>query len=95
MVGRVITRNEVYYKKYPQDVKRVSMQTRSSYWRTGHLRDRQVRDIITYLDGNEVLSSNGGRLSPARFQQLGMDFGMHSQLSLSIIIYEILLKMAL
>ncbi|KAJ7032784.1 alpha/beta-hydrolase [Mycena alexandri] len=50
-------RNEIYYKKYPQDVKR-------------------VRDILTYLEANEVTLPNGGRLSISRWLQLGIHFGM-------------------
>ncbi|KAJ7188803.1 alpha/beta-hydrolase [Mycena filopes] len=49
-------RNEIYYKKYPQDVKR-------------------VRDILTYLEANEVTLPNGGRLSVSRWLQLGIQFG--------------------
>ncbi|KJA28762.1 hypothetical protein HYPSUDRAFT_61609 [Hypholoma sublateritium FD-334 SS-4] len=58
LVRKVIKRNEVYYKKYPQDIKR-------------------VRNILAYLDANEVVLSNGGYLTPSRWQQLGMRFGMH------------------
>ncbi|KAF5355197.1 hypothetical protein D9756_005673 [Leucocoprinus leucothites] len=54
---RVIKRNEIYYSKYPKDVKR-------------------VRDIVAYLELNNVVLPNGGRLTPSRWQQLGMDFGM-------------------
>ncbi|KAJ7736936.1 alpha/beta-hydrolase [Mycena metata] len=50
-------RNEIYYKKNPQDVKR-------------------VRDILTYLEANEVILPNGGRLSASRWLQLGIHFGM-------------------
>ncbi|KAJ1675540.1 hypothetical protein EV182_001072 [Spiromyces aspiralis] len=53
---RMISRNQQYYGKYPQDVER-------------------IRKIIKYLDQNEVLLPNGGRLSPRRFQQLGLEFG--------------------
>ncbi|KAJ7072746.1 alpha/beta-hydrolase [Mycena amicta] len=49
-------RNEIYYKKYPQDIKR-------------------VRDIVAYLEANEVKLPNGGRLSVSRFLQLGITFG--------------------
>ncbi|EIM80537.1 alpha/beta-hydrolase [Stereum hirsutum FP-91666 SS1] len=56
-VKRVIKRNQVYYEKYPQDIKR-------------------VRDILSYLENNEVLLPNGGHLTPRRWQQLGLDFGM-------------------
>jgi len=50
-------RNEVYYKKYPADIKR-------------------VRDIMAHLQSMDVKTPNGGLLTPARFQQLGLDFGM-------------------
>ncbi len=36
---------------------------------------------MSYLEANEVKVTNGGRLSPNRWQHLGMDFGMHSTLS--------------
>ncbi|CAA7260406.1 unnamed protein product [Cyclocybe aegerita] len=58
LAKRVIKRNEVYYKKYPQDVQR-------------------VRNILAFLESNTVTLPNGGRLSPTRFQQLGLEFGMH------------------
>ncbi|KAF7376199.1 Alpha beta-hydrolase [Mycena sanguinolenta] len=51
-------RNEIYYKKYPQDIKR-------------------IRDIIAYLEANEVTLPNGGRLSVSRWLQLGIHFGFH------------------
>ncbi|KAK0212372.1 alpha/beta-hydrolase [Desarmillaria ectypa] len=38
---------------------------------------QRVRNIMSYLEENEVQVANGGRLSPNRFQHLGMDFGMH------------------
>ncbi|THV06178.1 alpha/beta-hydrolase [Dendrothele bispora CBS 962.96] len=38
---------------------------------------KRVRDICTFLDGNNVTLPNGGTLSVRRFQQLGIDFGMH------------------
>jgi hypothetical protein len=49
-------RNEIYYKKYPQDIKR-------------------VRDILAYLEANEVTLPAGGRLSVSRFLQLGIYLG--------------------
>ncbi|TFK45074.1 alpha/beta-hydrolase [Crucibulum laeve] len=58
IVPRVAKRNEVYYQKYPQDVKR-------------------IREILAYLETSEVILPNGGRLTPSRWQQLGIDFGMH------------------
>ncbi|KIP01542.1 hypothetical protein PHLGIDRAFT_96890 [Phlebiopsis gigantea 11061_1 CR5-6] len=36
----------------------------------------RIRKILTYLDENEVTLLNGGLLSPSRFLQLGMKFGM-------------------
>ncbi|KAF9477899.1 alpha/beta-hydrolase [Pholiota conissans] len=38
---------------------------------------KRVRDILTYLEANKVILPNGGRLTPCRWQQLGMSFGMH------------------
>ncbi|KAJ7503070.1 alpha/beta-hydrolase [Mycena galericulata] len=49
-------RNEVYYQKYPQDVKR-------------------VRDIVAYLEANEVILPNGGQLTVNRWLHLGIRFG--------------------
>ena len=39
----------------------------------------QIRMILTYLESERVILPNGGRLSPSRFQQLGLDFGMHGK----------------
>jgi hypothetical protein len=47
----------------------------------------KVRDICAFLDENEVILPNGGRLSVRRFQQLGLDFGMQGR-SFSTILYE-------
>jgi hypothetical protein len=58
LTQQVIKRNEVYYKKYPQDI-------------------RRVRNILSHLDSKQVILPNGGRLTPSRFLQLGMSFGMH------------------
>ncbi|KAF9012557.1 alpha/beta-hydrolase [Cyathus striatus] len=58
LAPKVIKRNEVYYKKYPRDIKR-------------------VRDLMHYLESNDVTLPNGGKLTPSRVQHLGMDFGMH------------------
>ncbi|KAJ7772017.1 alpha/beta-hydrolase [Mycena maculata] len=49
-------RNEIYYKKYPQDVKR-------------------VRDILAYLETNNVILPNGGQLTVNRWLHLGIQFG--------------------
>lgn len=57
IIPRIIKRNEIYYAKYPKDVKR-------------------VRDIVAYLEHNQVVLPNGGHLTPSRWQQLGIDFGM-------------------
>ncbi|EIM83989.1 alpha/beta-hydrolase [Stereum hirsutum FP-91666 SS1] len=57
LIKKVVKRNQVYYHKYPQDVKR-------------------VRDIMSYLERNDVRLPNNGRLTPSRWQQLGIDFGM-------------------
>ncbi|EPQ56337.1 alpha/beta-hydrolase [Gloeophyllum trabeum ATCC 11539] len=37
---------------------------------------KRVRDILSYLEQNEVSLPNGGRLTSSRWQQLGIDFGM-------------------
>ncbi|KAF9218570.1 alpha/beta-hydrolase [Gyrodon lividus] len=37
----------------------------------------RVRQILRYLDDNHVETPNGGHLTPRRFLQLGLDFGMH------------------
>ncbi|KAF7297951.1 Alpha beta-hydrolase [Mycena chlorophos] len=50
-------RNEIYYNKYPKDIKR-------------------VRDIVAYLEANNIQLPNGGTLSVPRFQELGMMLGM-------------------
>ncbi|KAF9444053.1 alpha/beta-hydrolase [Macrolepiota fuliginosa MF-IS2] len=56
LVPRIVRRNNIYYEKYPRDIKR-------------------VRDIVAYLANNKVVLPSGGRLSPNRWQQLGMAFG--------------------
>ncbi|KAF8900263.1 alpha/beta-hydrolase [Gymnopilus junonius] len=38
---------------------------------------KRVRDILRHLDSNQVVLPNGGYLSPTRFLQLGLEFGMH------------------
>lgn len=53
---RTAERNIHYYKKYPQDI-------------------RKVKNILNYLDSNDVILPNGGKLSVERFQQLGLNFG--------------------
>ncbi|KDR75490.1 hypothetical protein GALMADRAFT_68416, partial [Galerina marginata CBS 339.88] len=58
LTHQVVKRNEVYYKKYPQDIKR-------------------VRNILAYLDSNQVTLPSGGHLTPSRWLQVGMTFGRH------------------
>jgi len=41
--------------------------------------------ILTYLESERVILPNGGRLSPSRFQQLGLDFGMHGTFFLCLV----------
>jgi len=36
----------------------------------------RVREILKYLDSNNVTLPNGGQLTVRRWQQLGVDFGM-------------------
>ena len=36
----------------------------------------RVKKILTYLERNDVTLPNGGRLSPDRFLQLGMEFDL-------------------
>ncbi|KAJ3504026.1 hypothetical protein NLJ89_g8156 [Agrocybe chaxingu] len=74
---RVIKRNEVYYKKYPQDVKRVCIRASSSAPKLLTQSHFKVRNILAFLESHTVTLPNGGRLSPTRFQQLGLEFGMH------------------
>ncbi|TFK26280.1 alpha/beta-hydrolase [Coprinopsis marcescibilis] len=57
LAPRVIKRNQIYYEKYPADVKR-------------------VRFIMGHLASHTVKTPNGGHLTPRRFQQLGLEFGM-------------------
>ncbi len=38
---------------------------------------KRVKEILAYLSKNEVLLPNGGRLTPNRWLQLGIAFGMH------------------
>ncbi|KAF9075613.1 alpha/beta-hydrolase [Rhodocollybia butyracea] len=37
---------------------------------------QRVRDIAAYLEANPVVLPSGGNLTPRRFQELGIDFGM-------------------
>ena len=53
---RVITKNQRYYERYPEDA-------------------AVARRIVDYLSQHEVVLPAGGRLSPRRFQALGMAFG--------------------
>lgn len=38
---------------------------------------KRVKEILAYLSKNELLLPNGGRLTPNRWLQLGIAFGMH------------------
>ncbi|KAK9454643.1 Alpha/Beta hydrolase protein [Dipodascopsis uninucleata] len=40
----------------------------------------KVRKILDFLNRNQVVLPNGGRLTPERFQQFGLDFGRHTGL---------------
>lgn len=53
---RVIEKNRLYYKRYPEDVER-------------------AQAVLSYLSRQAVHLPTGDRLSPRRFQQLGMLFG--------------------
>jgi len=74
-IGKIVKRNDVYYKKYPQDIIRV--RKICMYSLIKRLMCAQVRKILAYLDSNVVFLPNGGRLTPSRWQHLGMRFGMH------------------
>ena len=41
----------------------------------------RIRKILEHLDRHDVTLPNGGRLSPSRFLQLGMKFGMEGKLT--------------
>ncbi|KDQ18571.1 hypothetical protein BOTBODRAFT_28963 [Botryobasidium botryosum FD-172 SS1] len=41
---------------------------------------KRVRDIIAYLEENTPILPSGGKLTPRRFQQLGVNFGLHGGL---------------
>ncbi|KAF5355455.1 hypothetical protein D9758_006295 [Tetrapyrgos nigripes] len=59
---------------YEWTVRKVIRRNESYYQK--YPRDKKrIRDICTFLDGNEVILPSGGRLSVRRFQQLGIDFG--------------------
>ncbi|KAJ7257038.1 alpha/beta-hydrolase [Mycena rebaudengoi] len=47
------------------------------YYQKYPLDIHRVRKILQHLDTNKVLLPNGGVLSPQRWLQLGIDFGMH------------------
>ncbi|KAJ2918339.1 hypothetical protein MD484_g2126, partial [Candolleomyces efflorescens] len=51
----------------------------------------RVRKIMAYLEANKIVLPNGGTLSPARFQQLGMDFGMQGGIDN---VHQVVLKAA-
>lgn len=58
---RVITRNEAYYRKYPEDVDRV----------------KQIVNFLQNIGRDTVRLPSDGSLSARRFQQLGLSFGLH------------------
>ena len=39
----------------------------------------KVRTIVAYLESNQVTLPNGGHLTPSRWQQLGISFGVHGR----------------
>jgi len=41
---------------------------------------KRVREIMAYLEKNTPILPSGGKLTPRRFQQLGMNFGLHGGL---------------
>ncbi|KAJ7037258.1 alpha/beta-hydrolase [Mycena alexandri] len=47
------------------------------YYQKYPLDVQRVRTILQHLEANQVLLPNGGTLSPSRWLQLGIDFGMH------------------
>jgi hypothetical protein len=55
----IIEKNDIYYERYPQDVK-------------------AVKEIVTYLQNNEVFLPNGDILSVRRFLCVGLNFGFQS-----------------
>ncbi|TFK51612.1 alpha/beta-hydrolase [Heliocybe sulcata] len=60
---------------YKATIKKVAQRNKIYYEK--YPRDiKRVRDLLTYLEENEVLLPNGGRLTPRRWQQLGLDLGM-------------------
>ncbi|KAL0579636.1 hypothetical protein V5O48_002408 [Marasmius crinis-equi] len=74
----VIARNHKYYEKYLRDVQRVCFSNfaPSSFCGTENgIGTRKVRDIVAYLESNDVQLPNGGHLSVNRWQGLGIDFG--------------------
>lgn len=79
--AKVIERNKLYYEKYPRDVQRVRSLLNSV---DPFSLQSQVRKILQHLDSKEVLLPNGGSLSPQRWLQLGIDFGMHGMSIISV-----------
>ena len=63
--------DDVYRATYP----RVAEKNRRYYERYPQDVDR-VREIVRHLAANDVRMPSGGRLTVARFQQLGLQFGM-------------------
>jgi hypothetical protein len=41
-----------------------------------------VREILKYLEDNNVILPNGGQLTVSRWQHLGLDFGMQGNATL-------------
>ncbi|KAF8648544.1 hypothetical protein AX16_006248 [Volvariella volvacea WC 439] len=61
---------------YAALIKRVLKRNRAYYEK--YPQDvKRVREIVSFLESNDVRVSNGGRLTPTQWQQLGLDFGMH------------------
>ncbi|KAI9685298.1 MAG: hypothetical protein M1822_004671 [Bathelium mastoideum] len=63
---RVKTRNEAYYKKYPEDIDRV----------------KKILRLLQRFGPSTVRTTGEGSLSARRFQQLGIHFGFHSGLDM-------------
>ncbi|KAF2815191.1 proline iminopeptidase [Mytilinidion resinicola] len=58
---RVTERNEAYYRKYPEDVKRV----------------KAIVKLLQRFGDSTVRTPSGGSLSARRFQKMGLLFGRH------------------
>jgi pimeloyl-ACP methyl ester carboxylesterase len=66
LVGKVRERNQAYYSKYPEDVKRV----------------KKIVDYLNKVqkEGKAVVLPSGGTLSAGRFMEMGILFGFHGGL---------------